>query len=108
MSPPVDMQRFREAIGHDAEMERVLLRLFIETTDEAIAALSPRQPADAWREQLHLIKGAALNIGAAGLASAASDARTATMPESDAQVQAYEAVCREYAAVRDWLTSLLD
>lgn len=108
MSPPVDMQRFREAIGHDAEMERVLLRLFIETTDEAIAVLSPRQPADAWREQLHLIKGAALNIGATDLATAVSVPRAAATPESEARVQAYEAVCREYAAVRDWLTSLLD
>lgn len=64
MHAPLDIDEFRDAIGRDEGMERLLLGLFLETLDRGVDSLAEDMPAQGWEEQLHLIKGAALNARA--------------------------------------------
>lgn len=95
MDSPVDIEAFRHAIGHDAEAERLLLRLFLETMDEVFARLHPAMPAASWAAELHLMKGAALNVRAAGLVEAAQAAHAL----KDAPQEQKQAVLAQLSAV---------
>lgn len=81
MTPPFDINIFLENIGGDKSMMNILLGLFVETAETVFAALdmpeSVMEDADyekKWQQQLHLLKGSALNIGATILSTCAAQA----------------------------------
>lgn len=103
---PVDITQFRNAIGHDAGVERMLLGLFLETSDGAVERLRAAATAQAWEAELHLLKGAAANVGAARLAELAREGqRLGDAPAIEKQ-RFMELFLSAYAEVRDYIAPL--
>lgn len=95
----IDAVRLGLFSGGDAELERVLLELFVATADGYIAALELAQDnVEAWRRTTHALKGASANIGAVRLAALARTAEDAS--PNAVMVRALD---RELAEVRQRL-----
>ncbi|MBV8939733.1 MAG: Hpt domain-containing protein, partial [Alphaproteobacteria bacterium] len=84
MMPPFDRDELRANIGHDAEMERMLLEMFVASVEAALHQLREQLPAvpddgfdRLWKTQMHQVKGAALNIGAGRLKDLAAEGQDA-------------------------------
>ena len=79
-----------------------LVTVFLEEMDAATDALDPAAPPDRMAADMHFLKGAALNLGFAGLAglcAAGEAAASQAAPVDVAQVrQAYRAARAEFLA----------
>jgi len=84
MTEKIDFEAFRANTGGDLQMETTLLHLFLECAEEALANL--QQPGQ-WQQQLHLLKGIVLNVGAYELAQATEVAQHVPPAERPAQLQ---------------------
>lgn len=108
MSTPLDITAFRKALNHDAEAEKMLLGLYIRTTDEALAAIHTAQPTAEWVGHMHLIKGAALNVGAQGMAAIAAEGERLGTADREAKAALLARLEAEYAHVRAYLLPLIE
>lgn len=108
MNTPVDIVAFRHAIGYDADAERMLLRLFLETVDAAMGKLHAHMPPASWEAELHLIKGAAMNLGAAKLTAAAMEAHAIKEAPQEEKQEALTQLSACYTEVREYLLPLSD
>lgn len=81
MTTPFDLDAFRENVGGDDEVVKMLCGLFQQTADSVFQTLNvPEEAMDSvdyvklWKQQLHLLRGSGLNIGALDLSEAALEA----------------------------------
>jgi hypothetical protein len=79
MSATLELEKFRENIGHDNIMEEALLRLFIETADSTFQTIHKQIENGIitnheWAAKMHYLRGAALNITALQLAELVTEA----------------------------------
>ncbi|MBV2359450.1 Hpt domain-containing protein [Thalassococcus sp. CAU 1522] len=72
------VRELRDEIG-GADFDEVV-DLFLAEVDNAIGGLQP-EDTDAFRDQMHFLKGSALNLGFAALASLCADAEC--RPDTD-------------------------
>lgn len=103
MNAPLDLEQFREAIGHNSEMERLLLRLFLETLDRGVTGLRLDMPAEGWEEHLHLIKGAALNARAKPLLQLLEQGKAHAHSSADIRAAYLETLREEQAVLHEFL-----
>lgn len=96
----IDMESFRNTIGHDPVAEKMLLRLFIETADAAFSELSAQSPQDVWVSRFHLIKGAAGNVGAVQLMQCADEAEKSAHMDGEAKQWILNHALEVYAQFR--------
>jgi len=68
------LQELRDEVGADAFGE--VLASFLEETDATAARLAQRQPDGGLEDDVHCMKGAALNLGLEELAAACATAET--------------------------------
>lgn len=68
----IDIEAFRASLGGDKDIEARLLNMFIECGDGVMAHLQANP--ESCEAQMHLLKGAALNLGAQRLADLAEEA----------------------------------
>lgn len=107
MSDLLDMRAFRQAIGHDEEMEQVLLQLFIECSDEALATLRPTADDKIWHDSLHQMKGAALNIGATALVNVITRSDTIAVDAIEERQAALSELQSCYGELRGYVMQCL-
>lgn len=105
MQQTIDFEAFRANLGGDVAMEAVLLRLFVECGDGALAQLS-HNPDD-WTQQMHLLKGAALNVCAPMLAAVAEEAESIPATDGVARERLLEQLQVQYADVRERIQTRL-
>jgi len=81
MNAPFDINELRANIGDEPEIERMLLTSFMESCSASLDWLQTEFPITqndsydlTWKNHMHQIKGAALNIGAFGLQEATKHA----------------------------------
>ena len=99
-SLPADL---REIATADAGMLAELLSLFIDDSTlrlQTLASASFRQDFKVIRAQAHSLKGSALQMGAAGLASLCAALESAERPEPDRCGPMVRAIDDEFALVR--------
>lgn len=103
MDAPLDIDEFRDAIGHDEAMERLLLGLFLETLDRGVDGMDANMPAKDWEEQLHLLKGAALNARAHRLLNTVEQGKACTHSPAEERAAYLEKLQQEQAALHAFI-----
>ena len=69
MKMEVNISRIEEIAGNDTEMKKMLLGMFLDTCNRVISALetavneSTPEAQKVWKDSVHELKGAALNLG---------------------------------------------
>lgn len=114
MHKPFDLAVFSDNLGGDMGMVSVLLGLFIETADGVFLSLDvpPDQMSDSnytqhWRQQLHLLRGSSLNIGADLLSRYAEIAELNAEQLSVAEKRlSLEELKRHYDQVKSYIASI--
>lgn len=111
--PPIDIKQLRANIGDDAETERALLSLFIESSEESLRFLQQAFPAaedetynQEWKSRMHQIKGAALNINAPQLTRLASLAQSEYRANSHTKQMLLKDVASAFAEVKSYVREL--
>jgi HPt (histidine-containing phosphotransfer) domain-containing protein len=72
----LDLDHLRIFTGHDRELEREVLGLFLDELPKTQAALERATTQRDWHMAAHTLKGSALGVGAGMLADAARAAET--------------------------------
>jgi HPt (histidine-containing phosphotransfer) domain-containing protein len=78
------LSELRQEVGDEALAE--VVALFLEETDAAAERLRAATPADGLADDMHFLKGAALNIGFDELAQMCATAERATLPVDTAPI----------------------
>lgn len=73
----IDFTHLEHYVGGDQAIIREVLALFSDQARTVLPTLDPGGPVDQWRNAAHSLKGSALGIGAAALASACGEAELA-------------------------------
>lgn len=105
--PPVDLARLERTTAGDVEVERELLRIFVEQTDEKMKTLDRSLTAADYEqigEEAHSLKGASANVGADHLRELASSLEAGMKNgEHDRAHELVEEVRKEYVRVRAFI-----
>ncbi len=111
---PFDKDAMLDNIGGDEDMLRMLLGLFLRTAEDVLAALDVPEAEKAgdaytklWQQQLHLLRGSALNIGAqefcACLSLAEYEAESLSASQKSARLDLIKTV---YADLRGYIEKI--
>ena len=79
-----DLDSLRSITEGDSELEQALLERFQITLTKCVTDGVMREPAEAWPELLHELRGAAMAMGAVALAQACRDAEDGPPPDAEA------------------------
>ncbi|MCH2548339.1 MAG: Hpt domain-containing protein [Alphaproteobacteria bacterium] len=108
----LDLQMFRDNIGTDPDTEAMLLRLYIESSDEMMMAIAAQLKsndvtAKEWDEQLHFLKGAALNIGAMPFVRLLTKGQLIAEQSSQEKNEFFAELSQEYNQLRIHISSFI-
>lgn len=95
MSELINYTRLRSITAGDAEIEKMLFGLFVETARRVLDSL---QAGGDWKNLVHELKGAAANLGADTLHKACS-AVEYKEPQGEARQQFFNEIKQTIAAV---------
>jgi CheY-like chemotaxis protein len=104
--PAVDLTMLRTLTGGDAEVEKELMKTFVDQSDKNLQALKESGSSDGeckpWLEAAHMLKGGSGSIGAEELRQLCSDAQ---LYKGDAagRLALLEKIDKEYARVKEHL-----
>lgn len=102
----VDLAAFRANIGHDTQMEAMLLKLFIQCSEEILCELRAgyeNMSEARWIEQMHLLKGTALNVAAYPMAAMAESAQHGPINRAET----LDALEKNYACIKQVIVDRL-
>ena len=105
----IDLTGLRDAIGDDAAIAQELFMLFYVTVDrciEAAAHLIQVDPENSWNDVLHELKGAAMNVGAAGLVGVIASAENIPPGDAVQRTKAIMVLREEATRVTDYLKTI--
>ena len=99
---PIDLAHLAQYTGGDARLNTEVLQLFSRHCMETLRIMdgllqAPRRKA--WRDAAHALKGAALGVGAFGVAHAAGDAEALDLETAPARAAIVLRTLSERAAV---------
>jgi len=109
MTTPVDLTNLREMTGNDAEMEKALFEEFYSSFETGIATLQKNTTASAantWRQEVHALKGIALNLGAIKLGELCKQAQDSFSSDEADKNKMLQHIQAEYAQVKVFLQGL--
>ncbi|MFA5040212.1 MAG: ATP-binding protein [Bdellovibrionales bacterium] len=105
-TPPVDLTMLRTLTGGDAEVEKELMKTFVDQSDKNLNALKEYCSANGeckpWMEAAHMLKGGSGSIGAEELRHFCSDAQLYS-GDSAGRHALLEKIEKEYARVKEHL-----
>jgi len=94
-------------IGGDPDVEKELLGIFLESSEECLTALRQNTSNDAdkeWRDQAHAWKGMSLNLGAENLGKLCAAAQLHEGWSEDVKKEKLAEIEREYDLVKAFLS----
>ena len=111
---PFDIQAFREEIGDNREVEKMILEEFIRSAEETLSSLERNIASNdnnvslnqLWKSLMHKLKGTALSIGAMKLSKTAQEGQEmseASLPQKRSHL---EKMLGEYCQVKDYIEHL--
>jgi len=102
----IDLAQLRSFTDDDKEMERDLIRVFVDQSDINVAALMSNQAdgiAPEWVEAAHMLKGGAAGIGAEVLRGLCEAAQTMENADGEERTVVFHRIALAYADVKDAL-----
>jgi two-component system sensor histidine kinase/response regulator len=102
----IDLTQLRGFTDGDTEMERELIRIFVDQSDINVAALASNQTdgiAPEWVEAAHMLKGGAAGIGAKVLRGICEEAQTMENATAEDRAFVFHSIASAYANVKDAL-----
>ena len=107
MTNIVDLEKLREAIGDDPELERELFDEFIASSGELMAEMATHcetgSENETWRRASHALKGISANLGAAALAELCRQGQEAFERPAREKTVIYDRIAAERAKVVAYL-----
>lgn len=107
----VDLSPLREITDGDKQVEKELIRCFIEQSDGNLQELDKSLKdgdSNTWREVSHMLKGAAAGIGAGTLHQLCERAQNLEPSATEEQLALFTQIKMEYEKVRKFLVSNLE
>ncbi len=105
-TPPVDLTMLRTLTGGDSEIEKELMKTFVEQSDKNLETLKANDNADGenkpWTEAAHMLKGGSGSIGAEELRQLCSTAQL-YKGDSAGRLSLFQKIDKEYARVKEHL-----
>lgn len=86
--PPIDLVHLAKYTCGDSELERDVLRLFVDQLPNLLSQLNAQATDKTWRDAVHTLKGSARAVGARKLGDIAETAETAPPIHRVAAIQA--------------------
>lgn len=103
---PVDLDRLRSLINGNVEIERTLIALFFEQSEDNLKILEKNALTsgknEEWRTTAHMLKGTAANLGASTLSKLCNEAQYFNGP-GEARTQLYQKIQDECVRVQAYL-----
>lgn len=111
MTQLLDLDTFRANIDHDEAMEHMLLKLYLESSDDAMEQLRIHMAQGTtnekqWQDGLHFLKGAALNVVAVPFAALLESAQTQATSHKQKQ-QYFAQISADYVLLRNIIAARL-
>lgn len=106
----INLDNLHEMTGGDVGVEKQLFQMFLDSTEECLAALATGWQAgkeEIWRKQSHALKGSALNLGAMHLGEMCKEAQESFEAAPERKQAILAGIQAEYAEVREQLKKLI-
>lgn len=106
MEQPIDLDNLRRITGGDADMEKELFQIFLESGESCIKNLHQVFAADdseGWKSHAHAFKGLSLNLGANPLGALCNQAQQAYLAARDEKQKLLTSIEAEFARVQESL-----
>lgn len=110
MEMPVDLTNLREMIDGDSDMEKALFEEFFLSFEAGMQSLQENcgeTAADAWRKEVHALKGISLNLGAQKLGKLCKKAQDDCLAATEEKQKMLAGIQEEYARVRQVLLVIM-
>jgi PAS domain S-box-containing protein len=105
-TPPVDLTMLRTLTGGDTEVEKELMKTFVDQSDKNLETLTEYGPSEGdckpWMEAAHMLKGGSGSIGAEALRQLCSEAQL-YKGDSVGRLLLLEKISEEYLRVKEHL-----